>query len=158
LQVDRIEPAHLPCQSRNVTRKDVGDQPASPLGQRDGDEPAIVTPALLLHERPADEVAHDDRGVAVAAQKFLAKIALTQRPVVQERLQHAELADGETGGGHHPADARGHGLGRPHQLDVSVERRRFRRGAAIPRRHRSNSNEFLRPAPGVVNRPRGIAR
>jgi hypothetical protein len=158
LQLKGIEPAHLPCESRDVARKDLRDEPASPLGQGDGDEPAIVTPALLLHERATHEVAHDDRGVAVATQKLLTEIALTQRPVMQQGLQHAKLADGEPGGCHHPADARGHGLGRPHQLDVGVERRRFRWGAAIPRRHRSNSNEFLRPAPGVVNRPRGGLR
>jgi hypothetical protein len=33
---------------------------------------------------------HDDRGVAVAAQQLGAEVALAQRPVVQQRLQHAE--------------------------------------------------------------------
>jgi hypothetical protein len=123
-----------------VTGEDLGDQPAPAIGQRDDDEPAIVVPARLLDEAAPHEVADDDGGVAVAAQQLDAEIALAQRAVVQQRLQDAELPDRETHRRHHSAHAGGDGLGRPHELDVGVERDRFRRGARVARRHGSNLN------------------
>jgi len=123
-----------------VAGKDLRDQPASPLGQRHDDEPAIVTTALLRDQAAPNEVADHDGGVAVAAQQLLTEIALAQRPVVQQRLQHAELSDGEPGRRHHAPHPRGHRLGGPHELDVGVERRRLHRGARIARGHSSNLN------------------
>jgi len=140
LQLGRVEPAHLPHQARHVAGKDLADQPVAALGQRDGDEAAIVVPPLLVDQLAAHEVSHDHGGVAVAAQQLLPEIPLAQRTVVQQRLQHAELSDREPGTGHHARDPRGDGLGRPHELDVGVQRRRLRRGARIARRHGSNSN------------------
>jgi hypothetical protein len=123
-----------------VAGKDLRDQPASLLGQRHDDEPAIVTTTLLLDQAATDEVAHHDGGIAVAAQQLFTEIALAQRPVMQQRLQHAELSDGEAGRGHHAPHPRGHRLGGPHELDVGVERDRFRGSARIAGGHRSNLN------------------
>jgi hypothetical protein len=123
-----------------VTGKDRGDQPASPLGQRDHDEAAIVATPLLRDQAAAHEVADHDRGVAVAAQQLLAELALAERTVVQQRLQHAELPDGEPGLRHHAADPRRDRLGRPHQLDVGVEGGRLGRRTRVAGRHRSNLN------------------
>jgi hypothetical protein len=78
-----------------VTRKDRADQPPAPLGQRDHDEPAVVAPALLCDEPAPHEVTDHDRGVPVAAEQLLTELALTERPVMQQRLQHPELADRE---------------------------------------------------------------
>jgi hypothetical protein len=123
-----------------VTGKDRGDQPASPLGERDHDEAAIVATALLLHQAPANEVAHHDRRVAVAAQQLLTELALAERTMVQQRLQHAELPDREPGLRHHAAHPRRDRLGGPHELDVGVEGSRLGRRARIAGRHRSNLN------------------
>jgi hypothetical protein len=123
-----------------VAGKDLRDQPASRLGQRHHDEPAVVATPLLLDETAADEVADHDGGVAVAAQQLLTEIALAQRPVMQQRLQHAELADGEPGRRHHAPHPRGHRLGRPHELDVGVEGCRLHGRAGIARGHSSNLN------------------
>jgi hypothetical protein len=123
-----------------VPGKDLRDQPASLLGQRHHDEPAIVTTPLLLDQAATDEVAHHDGGVAVAAQQLLTEIALAQRSVVQQRLQHAELSDGEPGRRHHAAHPGRDRLGGPHELDVGVERRRLHRSARIARGHGSNLN------------------
>jgi hypothetical protein len=65
-----------------VAREDAADQPPAPLGERDRDEAAVVTPALLLDEATAHEVAHDDRGVPVGPQQLLAEIPLAERPVM----------------------------------------------------------------------------
>jgi hypothetical protein len=135
-----IEPAHLAHQSRHVTGKDPADQPPAALGQRDRDVAAIVPAPLLLDETSAHEVAHDDGGVAVAPQQLLPEVALAERPVMQQRLEHAELTDREPGGRHHVAHARGDRLGGAHELDVGIENRRLRRRAAIARGHGSNLN------------------
>jgi len=126
-----------------VAGKDLRDQPASLLGQRHDDEPAIVTTTLLLDQAATDEVAHHDGGIAVAAQQLFTEIALAQRPVMQQRLQHAELSDGEAGRRHHAPHPRGHRLGGPHELDVGVEGRSLLRAAAIVGRHALNLNRCL---------------
>jgi hypothetical protein len=123
-----------------VAWKDPADQPVSALGQRDGDEPAVVVAPLLGDEAAANEVGHDHRRIAVAAQQLVPEIALAQRAVMQQRLQHAELSDREPGVGHHAAHPRGDGLGRAHELDVGIQRRRLHRGPRIARGHGSNSN------------------
>jgi hypothetical protein len=123
-----------------VARKDLADQPVSELGQRDGDEPPVVVAPLLGDEAAANEVGHDDRRVAVAPQQLVPEIALAQRAMVQQRLQHPELSDREPGPGHHAAHPRGDGLGRAHELDVGIQRRRLRRVPRIARGHGSNSN------------------
>ena len=123
-----------------MTREDPADQSPAPLGQRDRDEATVVTPPLLLDETAPHEVAHDDGGVAVAAEQLLPEVALAERPVMQQRLEHAELPDREPRGRHHVAHARGDRLGRAHQLDVRVEDRRLGRSAAIARGHSSNLN------------------
>jgi hypothetical protein len=123
-----------------VARKDLRDQPPPRRGQRDHDEPPIVAPALLLGQAAPGEVGHDDRGIAVAAQQLGAEIALAERPVVQEGLQHAELADGEARRRHHAVHPRGDRLGGPHQLDVRVEGGRLGPAARVPCRHGSNLN------------------
>jgi hypothetical protein len=140
LQLAPAEPAHLAHEPRHVAGKDLRDQPASPLGQRHDDEPAIVTPTLLVDQAATDEVADHDGGVAVAAQQLFTEIALAQRPVMQQRLQHAELSDGEPGRRHHAPHPRGDRLGGPHELDVGVERGRLPRRARIARGHSSNLN------------------
>jgi hypothetical protein len=120
--------------------KDLRDQPPPRLGQRDRDEPPVVAPARRRDQAAAGEVGHDDRGVTVAAQQLGAEVALAQRPVVQQRLQHAELADREAGRRHHAVHPGGDGLGRPHQLDVRVEGGGLGRTAGIASRHGSNLN------------------
>jgi hypothetical protein len=44
-----------------VAREDIHDQPTPALGQRDGDEPAIVKRPLLTDEEAPREVGHDAR-------------------------------------------------------------------------------------------------
>jgi hypothetical protein len=139
-QLGSVQAAHLPHEAGHVPGKDRGDQPAAPLGQRDHDEAAIVATALLRHQPPAHEVADHHRGVAIAAQQLLAELALAERAVMQQRLQHAELPDGEPGLRHHAADAGRDRLGRPHQLDVGVEGGGLGRRARVAGRHRSNLN------------------
>jgi hypothetical protein len=126
-----------------VAGEDVRDQPPAGNSQTHGDVPAIVAPPRLVHQAAPDEVADHHRGVAVRAQQLLAEVPLAEWSVVQQGLQHAELADGEPHRGHHAAHASGDGLGRPHQLDVGVERRGLGRGAGVARRHGSNSIGFV---------------
>jgi len=123
-----------------VPGEDLRDQPPPPAGQRDHDEPPIVAAARLLDESPAGEVGHDDRGVAVAAQQLGAEVPLAQRPVVQQRLQDAELPDREPRRRHHAIHPGRDRLRRSHQLDVGVEGGRLGRAAGVARRHRSNLN------------------
>jgi hypothetical protein len=123
-----------------VPREDLRDQPPPVGGQRDHDEPAIVASPCLLDEPPAGEVAHHDRRVAVAAQQLGTEIALTQRTVVQERLQHAELPDRQPRRRHHAVHPGRDRLRRPHQLDVGVEGGGLGRAAGVARRHASNLN------------------
>jgi hypothetical protein len=123
-----------------VAGEDPGDQPAASLGQCHHDEAAIVAASLLLDQAAPHEVTDHHGGVAIAAQQLGAQIALAQRAVMQQRLQHAELADGEAGLRHDVAHAGRHRLGGPHQLDVGVEGGGFRGGARVARGHRSNLN------------------
>jgi len=123
-----------------VAGKDPRDQAPPRPGQRDHDEPPVVATARLLDEAAAGQVGHDDRGVAVAAQQLGAEVALAQRPVVQQRFQHAELPDGQPGRRHDAVHPGGDRLGRAHQLDVGVQGGRLGRAAGIAGRHRSNLN------------------
>jgi len=157
LQFRRGQPAHLAHEAGHVARKDLVDQAAAALAQRHGHEPAIVAPARPLDEPPAHEVGHDHRGVAVAAQELLPEITLAERTVVEQRLQHTELADRQARLGHDPADPVRHGLGRPHQLDVGIQRDRLDRSARVPRRHGSNSNGFVSRGPGCCQGRRAVA-
>jgi hypothetical protein len=144
-QLAQLPPAqrvHFPHEPRHVAGKDGLDQPAPGRGQRDHDKSSIVAPSLLLDQPPAHQVGHHHRGVAIAAEQLGPEIALTERPVVQERLQHAELADRERRLGHDPADPARDRLGRPHELDVGVEHGRLDRAAGIAGRHRLNLNGY----------------
>jgi hypothetical protein len=132
------EHGHLADEARHVSREDAGDETAPPLGQRDGQVAAVISPARAPDEAAAEQVAHDHRGIRVAPQEFLPDIALAERPVVQERFQRAELADGQPRPRHHAAYARGERLGRAHQLDVGVESCRLGGAAGVPCRHDSN--------------------
>jgi hypothetical protein len=123
-----------------VPGEDRRDQPLSLRGQADGHEATVVRPADLGHEPATDQVGHDHRRVAVAAQELLPEVPLAQRPVVQERLQHAELADGQASLAHHAAHPRRDRLGGPHELDVGVEGRRLRGRARVAGGHSSNLN------------------
>jgi hypothetical protein len=125
-----------------VARKDLDDQPAAARAERDHHEPAIVPAPLLVHEAAPGQVGDDHRGVAVAAQQLGAEIALAERPVVQQRLQRAELPDRQPRRRHHVPRARSDRLAGPHQLDVGVERHRLHRGAPIASGHRSNLKGF----------------
>jgi hypothetical protein len=140
LQLGPAQAAHFAHEAGHVAGEDLGDEPVAWSGQGHHDEPAIVATPLLLDQPAAHEVADDDGGVAVAAQQLGAEIALAERPVMEQRLQHAELADRESGPGHHVAHAGGHRLGGPHQLDVGVERGRLQGCARVARGHRSNLN------------------
>jgi hypothetical protein len=51
-------------------------------GQRHHDESPVVAPARLLDQPAANQVGHDDRGVAVAAEQLGPEVALAQRPVM----------------------------------------------------------------------------
>jgi hypothetical protein len=86
LQFRPVEPSHLPHQARHVAGEDLADHPMPALGQRDGDEPAVVVAPLLGDEVAANQVGHDHGGVAVTAQQLVSEIALAQRAVVQQRL------------------------------------------------------------------------
>jgi hypothetical protein len=136
------EHAHLADEAGHVVGKDVGDEPSSCLGQGDGQVAAVVPAARPLHEATAQEIAHDHRGIGVASQELLPEITLAERPVVQERLEGAELADGEPRRRHHTPDPRGERLRRAHQLDVGVQGRRLHGAAGVPSRHGSNSNRL----------------
>jgi hypothetical protein len=125
-----------------VAREDVLDEPAPSPAQRDRHEPAIVDAAHLVYEAAPHQIGDDHGGVAVAAQQLRPEVPLAQRPVVQQRFQHAELADRQAGRAHHVTDAGGDRLRGPHQLDVRVEGRRLRRGALITRGHSSNLKGF----------------
>jgi hypothetical protein len=140
-----------------VAGEDLRDQPPPPLGQRDGDEAPVVHAARLPDQAAAHEVAHDDRGVAVAAEQLRAEVPLAQGPVVQERLQHAELPDGQPRRCHHAVHPGGHRLGGPHELDVGVERRRLHRGARIAGGHGSNLNGLYVDPPALSSRGTAVA-
>ena len=140
-----------------MTGKDAADQPAAPLGQGHHDEAPIVATALLLDEPTPHEVTDHHRRVAVAAQQLGAQIALAERAVVQQCLQHAELADGEAGLGHDPTHPGGDGLGGAHELDVGVEGGGLGDGARVARGHSSNSNG-LYDAPRPLSSGRGEGR
>jgi hypothetical protein len=123
-----------------VPGEDLADQRAPTRGERDHHEAAIVLAAGLRDEPAAHQVTDHHRGVAVTAQQLGAQLALAERPVVQQGLQHAELADGEAGARHHVADARGDRLGGAHELDVGVERGGLGECARVARGHGLNSN------------------
>lgn len=122
--------------------EDVGDEPAP--HHREGHRliTAIILAARALHEAPAEQIAHDHRGVGVAAEELLPEVALAERAVVQQRFEGAELPDGEPGRGHHAARPRGERFRRAHELDVGVERRRLRGTARVACRHVSNSKRL----------------
>ena len=136
------EHGHLAGEAGHVPREDAGDETAPPVGQGDGQVAAVISPARALHEAPAEQVAHDHRGIGVAPQELLPEVALAERPVVQERLQSAELPDGQPRLRHHAAHARGERLGRAHQLDVGVESCGLRGAAGVSCRHDSNWNRL----------------
>jgi hypothetical protein len=155
VQLGAREPAHLVHEPRHVAGEDVRDQPPAGHGQAHADEPAIVLPPRLVDQAAPHQVADDHGGVAVGAQQLLAEVPLAEGPVVQQRLQHAELADREPDRGHHPAHPGGDGLGGPHQLDVGVEGRRLGRGAGVARRHWFKFERFVSLGRGVVKRGDG---
>lgn len=136
------EHAHLPDESGHVAGEDVGDEPAA--GVRKGHRliALVVLSPRPPHETPAQQVPHDHRSVGVAAQQLLAEVALAERPVVEQRLQRAELPDGEAGRAHDAAHPRGERLRRAHELDVGVEGRGLRGAAGIACRHGSNSKRL----------------
>src|SRR4030095_5168386 len=65
-----------------------------------------------------------------------------ERAQMQERLQGAELTDGQTDRRHAGLEPRGHRLRRPHQLDVGVQGGHLGRRSAIVGRHSLNLNCF----------------
>jgi hypothetical protein len=140
LQLARKQPAHLAHESRHVTREDLADQRRAARGERDHHEAPIVPAAGLGDQPAAHQVADHHRRVAVAAQQLGPQLALAERPVMQQGLQHAELPDGEAGARHHVADARGDRLGGAHKLDVGVERDGLVERARVARGHGFNSN------------------
>jgi hypothetical protein len=135
-----MQPPHLAHEPRHVPGEDLADQRAPARGERDRHEPAIILAAGLGDEPAAHQVADHHRRVAIAAEQLGAELALAERPVVQQRLQHAELADGEAGARHHVAHAGGDRLGGAHELDVGVERGRLGERARVARGHDLNSN------------------
>jgi hypothetical protein len=151
LQLGARQHAHLAHEPRHVAGEDLGDEPPAAPRQRHGDEAAIVPPASLRDEPAPDEVGHDHRGVAVAAEQLEPEVALAERTVVEQGLQHAELPDGEAGGRHHAARAGGQRLAGPHQLDVGVQGGLLERGASVARGHGSNSK-------GLYARPRAVVK
>jgi hypothetical protein len=142
VQLRRTQSAHLAHEAGHVTGENRVDQPAPSPGQRHRDETAVVEPARLRDEAAAHQVGHDHRRVAVAAQQLLAEVPLAERAAMQQGLQHAELPDRQSRPGHDPADPRGDGLDRPHQLDVGVQGRGLGHGPRVPRRHGSNSKRL----------------
>jgi hypothetical protein len=150
VQLGAAQAAHLAHEALHVAGEDGRDQLSSGAGQRHHDEASVVLPALLGDQAAPGEVRHDHRGVAVAPQQLGAEVSLAERAVVQERLQHAELADGQPRLRHHAVDTRGDRLRGPHQLDVRVEGRRLGRTAGVAGRHGSNLNGLYARAAGLV--------
>jgi len=134
------EHAHLAHEPGHVAGEDVGDEAPPQPGQRHGLIAAVVLAARALDQPAAQEIAHHDGGVGVAAEEFFAQLALAEGPVVEQGLERAELADGEPGLPHHVPNPNGQRLCRAHELDVGVEGRRLRGAAGVARRHGSNSN------------------
>lgn len=122
--------------------EDVGDEPSPGLRERHHLIALVVVSAGTLHQVAAEEIAHHHRGVGVASQELLAQRSLAQRAVVEQRLERAELADGQPRLPHdvsHPDRQR---FRRAHQLDVRVQRGGLGGGTRIAGRHGSNSNRL----------------
>ena len=106
-----------------MTGEENADEPTALVGEADRDEAAIIAPAGPAHQPAQGEIADHHRDVAAAAQQLASEVALAERAQVPQRLEGAELADGETGCRHAGLEPRGHRLRRPHQLDVGVQSR-----------------------------------
>src|SRR5260370_11331478 len=84
----------------HVARKDPADQPAALVGERDRDESPILRPPVTAHEPAPREGADHHPDVASAAEELPAQVPLAERAPVEQRLQRAELADGQAAAPH----------------------------------------------------------
>src|SRR5260370_9712644 len=149
---ERLQLAHdVP----HVARKDPADQSAALVGERDRDEPPVLRPPVAAHEPAPREVADHHRDVPAAAEELAAQVPLAERSPVEQRLQRAELADGQVVGAHQRIEARGHRVGRAHELDVRVERGPLLRGTPVVGGHTLNLNRLLVRAPPRCQGRRG---
>src|SRR6185503_12396976 len=96
----RRERIHLAHEQGHVPGEEVTDEPTALVGETDRDEAAIVTTPGPTHQSTECEIADHHGDVAAAAQQLASEIALAERAQVQQRLQGAELADGQSDRGH----------------------------------------------------------
>ena len=90
-------PAHRYGDIRGVAREQRFDQRAPRRCQVDLHRPSVVLLPGPLHQPARLQLVHQVRHVAGAGQHLSPQLALAQRSLVQQRLQHAELCRGQTG-------------------------------------------------------------
>lgn len=111
--------------------EDVGDEPAPHHREGHCLITAIILAARALHEAPAEQIAHDHRGVGVAAEELLPEVALAHRAQVEEDVQRGELAERQLLQREVAVGPRRDRLRGADELEVGIERARFVRGAGV---------------------------
>src|SRR5829696_1508343 len=119
-----------------VCGKDILDRRAAGGGEVDNLHAPVVGVALAAHPAVALQVVDDGREVAAAHEQLVAEPRLRHRPEMKERLEHAELADGEAVlAGERRVRTAVHAGESARELDVGVEREDLARRAAVVRPH-----------------------
>src|SRR5574337_296810 len=116
------ENVHLRNDPLRVIREQARDQAASPRGEPDRIEPAVLGFPLPGDEAPFFEIIDHHRDIAAAFEDLSGQFALAERAQMVQGLQDAELADGESGIRQVPLEACGYRPRRPYELDVGVQR------------------------------------
>ena len=110
----------LLCEAFGDLGEEAADKPPALGGEIDLDEAAVGGIAGAGNEAVALEVVHDQGEVAAAFQELGGELRLEERPEVIEGLERGELGQREVGGQDEVGAARD-GVGRAHELDVSIE-------------------------------------
>src|SRR5262249_59763623 len=90
--------------------------------------------------------------VAAAAEQLAPEVPLAERPEMQQCFQRAELAERQADRAHDRLQPCRHRVGRPHELDVRVERGHLFRLPPIVGGHSLNLNRYYRPRPTLSSR------